>query len=126
MFSLLGTVAHTLPFFLKGACSHSCVENHSETLSFMTVASLFIFCSLPFKYRKVKVLVAQTCPTLCDPMNGSRASLLCAWNSPGMNTGVGCHALLQGIFLTLGSNSHLLHWQADSLLSEPPGKPLQV
>ena len=30
-------------------------------------------------------------------------------------TGMGCHFLLQGIFQTLGSNSHLLHWQADSL-----------
>ena len=26
--------------------------------------------------------------------------LLCPWDSPGKNTGVGCHALLQGIFLT--------------------------
>ena len=36
------------------------------------------------------------------------------WNSPGKNTGVGCHFLLQEIFLTQGSNSRLLHWQADS------------
>ena len=37
---------------------------------------------------------------------------------PGKNTGVGCHALLQGIFLTQGSNPHLLcllHGQVDSL-----------
>ena len=42
------------------------------------------------------------------------------------NTGVGCHFLLQGIFLIEGSNPHLLHllhWQADSLLIGPPGKP---
>ena len=32
------------------------------------------------------------------------ARLLCRWDSPGENTGVGCHALLQGIFLTQGSN----------------------
>ena len=31
------------------------------------------------------------------------------WNSPGQNTGVGCHALLQGIFPTQGSNPGLLH-----------------
>ena len=31
------------------------------------------------------------------------------------NTGVGCYFLLQGVFLTLGSNLHLLHWQVDSL-----------
>ena len=33
---------------------------------------------------------------------------------------------LQGIFPTQGSNLGLLHWQADSLLSEPPGKPVCV
>ena len=41
-------------------------------------------------------------------------------DSPGKDTGVGCHALLKGIFPTQGLNSHflrLLHWQADSLPS---------
>ena len=42
--------------------------------------------------------------------------LLCPWDSPSKNTGVGCYALLQGIFPTQGSNPHLLHWQVDSLL----------
>ena len=36
---------------------------------------------------------------------------------------VGCHFLLQGIFLTQGSNVQLLHWQMDSLPLEPPMKP---
>ena len=43
---------------------------------------------------------------------------LCPWDSPGENTGVGCHFLLQGIFLTQGLNPHLLHllhWQENSL-----------
>ena len=43
-----------------------------------------------------------------------------------MNTGVGRHALLQGVSLTQGSNQHLLcllHWQAGSLPLVPPGKP---
>ena len=34
---------------------------------------------------------------------------LCPWDSPGKNTGVGCQALLQGIFPTQGSNPGLLH-----------------
>ena len=34
--------------------------------------------------------------------------LLCSWNSPGKNTGVGCHALLQGIFPIWGWNQGLL------------------
>ena len=50
--------------------------------------------------------------------------LLCPWDVPGKNTGVGCHFLLQGILPTQGSNPHLLHWQVDSLPYEPPGKPL--
>ena len=35
--------------------------------------------------------------------------LLCSWSSPGKNAGMGCHFLLQGIFLTQGSNLSLLH-----------------
>ena len=37
--------------------------------------------------------------------------LLCPENFSGKNTGVGCHFLLQGIFLTQGLSPHLLHWQ---------------
>ena len=37
------------------------------------------------------------------------ARLLCPWGSPGKNTGVGSHSLLQGICLTRGSNPSLLH-----------------
>ena len=37
------------------------------------------------------------------------ARLLCPWDSPDKNTGVGCHTLLQGIFPTQGSNPGLLH-----------------
>ena len=46
-----------------------------------------------------KVLVAQSCPTLCGPMDCS-PPVSSPWDSPGKNTGVGCHALLQGIFQT--------------------------
>ena len=66
----------------------------------------------------------QSCPTLCNSVEPTR--LLCPWDSPGRNTGVGCHALLQGIFPTQGSNLcllHLPHRQAGSLPLAPPGKP---
>ena len=59
--------------------------------------------------------VTQSCPTLLWPCRLLPARLLCPWNSPGKNTGVGCHFLLQGIFPTQGSKVHLLDWQADSL-----------
>ena len=52
-------------------------------------------------------LVSESFPTLCDPMGITR--LLCPWDFPGRNTGVGCHFLLQGIFPTQGSNPCLLH-----------------
>ena len=54
------------------------------------------------------VFVAQSCLTLCDPVNyGPPGSSV--WNFPGKNTGVGCHALLQGIFPTQGLNPGLPH-----------------
>ena len=71
--------------------------------------------------------------TLCDPMNYSPPSavihgvakswtrperliwsdlkLLCPWDFPGKNTGMGCHFLLQGIFPTQGLNPGLLHFR---------------
>ena len=51
------------------------------------------------------------------------ARLLCPFDSPGKDTKVGCHFLLQGIFQTQGSNWYLLgllHWQANSFTTEPP------
>ena len=55
----------------------------------------------------VLCLVAQSCPALCDPMNCSLSGSSVHGDSPGKNTGVGCHALLQGILPTqdLGSNN---------------------
>ena len=41
--------------------------------------------------------------------------LLSHWDSPGKNTGVGRHALLQEVFSTQGSSPRLLHWQVGSL-----------
>ena len=55
------------------------------------------------------VLVSQSCLALCDFVDCSPARLLCLWNSPGKNTGVGSHSLLQGIFSTQGSNPGLMH-----------------
>ena len=54
--------------------------------------------------NEVNVLVTQLYLTLCDP-----ARLLCPWDFPGKNTGVGCYFLLQGIFLTRGLNLGLPH-----------------
>ena len=53
-------------------------------------------------------LDTKSCLTPCDPMDYITVRFLCPWDSPGKNTGVGGHFLLQGIFLTQGSNPGLL------------------
>ena len=47
--------------------------------------------------KQVKVLVTQSYLTLCDPTDWA-ARLLCPWDSPGKNSAVGSHSLLQGSF----------------------------
>ena len=69
---------------------------------------------------KGKVSVVRTHPTLCGPVDCSPPGSSVHGNSPGKNTGVGNHTLLQGIFLFQESNPGFLHWKADSLPSEPP------
>ena len=56
----------------------------------------------------VLCLVAQSCLTLFDPMDYSLPGSTVHGDSPGKNNGVGCHALLQGIFWTQGLNPCLL------------------
>ena len=57
--------------------------------------------------RYLLCLVAQSSPTLCDPMDCNLPGSSVHGDSPGKNTGVGCHALLQGIFLSQGLNPGL-------------------
>ena len=54
---------------------------------------------------------APGCPTVCNPMDCSPAGPSVLGDSPNRNTGVGCHALLQGIFPTQGLNPRLPHWR---------------
>ena len=65
----------------------------------------------------------QSCLTLCNPVDWvGPARLLCPWDFSGKNTEAGCHFLLQGIYLTQGSNLglpncrqilyHLATWEA--------------
>ena len=71
-------------------------------------------------------LVAQSCLILCYPLDCSLPGFSVHEDSLGKNTGVGCHAFLQGIFLIQESNPGLLHCrilQVDSLPAELPGKP---
>ena len=71
--------------------------------------------------------VAQSCPTLCDPMDCSLAgSSIRPWDFPGKRTGVGCHFLLQGIFPAQELNLGLPHCRQTLLPSELTGFENQV
>ena len=67
----------------------------------------------------------QSRPTLCDPTDCSPTRLLCPWVSPGKNTRVGCHSLLQEILPT-EIKPMFPASQADSLWSEPSEKPCEI
>ena len=77
---------------------------------------------IPAWHLFVLCLVTQSCLTLCDPVDCSPPGSSVRGDSPSKNTRVGCHALLQGIFPTQGSNPGFT-LQAGSLPSEPPEKP---
>ena len=90
--------------------------SHTHILGPACLSTCILACSV------ISVMSNSVLPHELKP-----ARLLCPWNSPGKNTGVGCHSLLQGIFLTQGSNPDLLgllHWQAGSLPLSPPGNPI--
>ena len=88
-----------------------------------------MWCHLPrqrlSRFACIACSVAQSCPTFCNPYGLWPARLLCPWDSPGKTTGVDCHFLIQGIFLThvwMEPKSPAL---ADGFFTaEPPGKPI--
>ena len=96
-----------------------------------------VYCAFPVNFPKLVFFhhqhlllsfhakLLQSCRTLCNPMDYSPSDSSVHGDSPGKNTGVGCHAFLSGIFPIQGFSSHLLcflHWQAGCLPLVPPGK----
>ena len=82
-----------------------------HSLTYFKNSKYFVRFTASWLYGQVLFLVTQSCPTLCDPMNYSPPSSSVHADSPGRNTGVGCYALLQGMFPTQGLNSGLLHFR---------------
>ena len=70
----------------------------------------------------------QLCVQLCDPMDGSPTGSSVLGDSPGKNAGVGCHALLQGIFPTQGLNhiSWVFCIAGGFFTAESSGKPITL
>ena len=113
----------------------------SVSLNLPTVISMVTFWktsrtfNITLRLREIELtrLILHACKHVCSIVSNSLwphglqpARLLCLWDFPGKNTGVGCHALLQGIFPTQGSHLplwRLLLWQAGSLPLAPLAKP---
>ena len=83
------------------------------TIQLVSIMQVFYCCYFIWKglacFSRLYVLSPHSCPTFCDPMVCSLLGSSVHGHSPGKNTGVGCHALLQGIFLIQGSNPGLPH-----------------
>ena len=95
------TAAHL--FLRGGGCRHNSTHNPQGRKN-IKVGNYLLFriiliqrdVSLPKSTGKS----LQSCPTLCDPMDCSRPGSSVHGAYPGKNTGVDCHALLQGVFPT--------------------------
>ena len=89
-------------------------------------SSVCMFINLPLYKHIFVVFSLSVMSSSLPPMDCSPPGSSYLWDVPGKNTGVGCYFLLQGIFLTQGSNPHflhLLHWQVSPLPLTSPGKP---
>ena len=84
--------------------SHRLLTHFCDLVSHLSIYSILF--SLYSYFCYAVCLVAQSCPTLCDPVD---CSSFVHGDSPGKNTGVGCHALLQEIFPAQGRNPGLPH-----------------
>ena len=101
------------------------INKHSK---YFYVSKEFFFCG----QFQTKSVIRSTCVGMLSHLVMSDSvpphglypdGILCPWNFPGKNTGMGCHVLLQGIFPTQGSNFQLLYWQIASLPLRQLGSP---
>ena len=90
---------------------NSLIQHHNSKASILWHSAFFMvqLSRLYMTTGKTMSLITQSCLTLCDPMNSSPPDSSVHGGFPGKTTGVGCHAFLQGIFPTQGSNSGLPH-----------------
>ena len=84
------------------------------SLSFFSSSFLLYYLVIGYVFNYmlffvVAVICSLSHVQLLQPHGLWPARLLCPWDSPGKNTGMGCHFLLQGIFLTQELNPGLLH-----------------
>ena len=120
------STGHTQVFNVTFYCQHALLERKVDVKKGGDELKLHqgpLGCVLPWSPHLV-FLVAQLCPTLCNPVDCSPPGSSIHGDSPGKNTGVGSLSLLQGNFPTQELNWNFLHCRRILLGSEPPQKPL--
>ena len=122
--------ARILEWFAIPYSRGSCWPRDGTHVSCISCIGRWILCTTSTTWEalllslKVCMLSCFSCVQLCVTLWTVTARCLCLWDSPSKNTGVGSHALLQGVFPTQGSNPwHLFHWQVGSLPLVPCGEP---
>ena len=87
--------------------------SETEPKFFTTMTNLrrrmLLLLSLLCHFHSLDILSCSVVSNSCNPMDYSPPGSFVHGDSPGRNTGVGCHALLRGIFPTQGSNPGLPH-----------------
>ena len=99
-------------------CKGSCVPS-----TFVNTWSLRFKICITAAVDTTLLLSCQVVSSSLRPHVLYPARLLCPWDFPGKTTREGCLFLLQGIFLTKGSNPCLLHWLEDSVPLSHLGNP---
>ena len=101
------TITSFVSFFLYGNCASFCCSNKSWNFIYLGRLNTRILCyprmlkpgsdSCHFAHVAFGFgyLVTKSFQTLCNPVNCRPTRLLCPWDFPGRNAGVGCHFLLQ-------------------------------
>ena len=103
------------------------IAYHQTSRAFITFCCYILFFFVVEKQSLQTLalyLVTQSSATLCDPMDSSPPGSSVHGDFPGKNTGVGCHAFLQGIFPTQGSNPGFLRCRRILHQGSPNVQPL--
>ena len=100
-----------------------CLKHQRSTINSAWMKELMTMNSYTQHFSSTE-WVSGSCSVVSDSLWPH--GLYSPWNSPGQNTGVGSLSLLQGIFLTQGSNPGILHCRWILLPAEPQGKPKNI
>ena len=98
-------------------------------MAFLDSCPVLLFLEFVISFQDILKMYMCACSVTSIVSNSLRphglepTRLLCPWYSPGKNIGMGCHTLLQRIFLTQRLRPHLLCLLPCRQILLPPGKP---